>query len=126
MSQLQGKINGFVAGNKIEIRRNIGNLIAPLDFVYLTVKERKSDADVDALIQKRITVTLDDNVGQIVEPGDVSTPATVVFVLLPDDTADLWQRIYHYDIKAFDTDGNPYSPELGVIYAKRPVTLATS
>jgi len=115
-----------VSGDKLEIRRFIGDLAAPLDHVYLTIKDRMSDADVDAILQKTITTTLDNNVGQIINAGDVNVTAEIVFVLLPAETVDLWKKLYHYDIKAFDTNGAPYRSELGVIYGKRPVTLAAS
>src|SRR5262245_35246956 len=124
MPQLKGKINDFVAGDKLEIRRTIGDLIAPLDHVYFTIKARRSDSDAEAIVQKEITIVLDDDQGQIITAGDDTTPAEIVFVLLPADTADLWQKLFRYDIKAFDSNGNPYHSELGYIYARRPITSA--
>lgn len=123
MPTFDGRINEFVAGDRLEIRRTI-TVGAAVQTAWLTIKNKPGDTDENAVVQKEVTTDLVDNVGQIVAAGDGDTDAEVVFFLTSENTAELHKRLFYYDIQVETADGAKYTPEQGRIQARQQITRA--
>lgn len=97
---------------------------ATIDQAWLTIKERPTDSDDDAVIQKVITPTEGDG-GEIVREGG-ATPtenATLTFLFPATDSGDpgatppdlVYDRTYFYDIQTQDSDDALATIESGTI-----------
>lgn len=119
-------IKDFVSGDSLEIERTVSGVPTGQSILtaWFTVKKRLTDADIAAVIQKVITSINDNNVGVILDSGSSGT-ATIVFYLLPEDTTQLIPLVeYYYDIQVMTDVGDIYTPETGIIYAHRQVTVS--
>ena len=114
---MPANIEGYVAGNSIDIQNDVPGVATsdPLVKAWVTFKVRPTDADPGAL-QKEITTTFVGGVGQIVQDGGPSTgngTGTVRFILTKANTLALGSTIrYYYDIRAKSASGNIYNAVL--------------
>jgi len=100
---------------------------APVDLtdakLWFTVKQRATDLDADALIQKR-TANAGGSDGEI----KVITPATgkAEIYVVPADTVDMNPGTYIYDIQVTLANGKTYTITRDKITFKEDVTKATA
>lgn len=81
--------------------------------VFFTMKEKKTDTDDDAVIQKEIT--------------DHTTPLEgKTRVTLTNSETDITPRHYFYDVQIVDTDDKVISSSVGQIKILQDVTIRTS
>jgi hypothetical protein len=81
--------------------------------VYFTVKQRKTDADADALISVEVTNHTNPNQGQ-------------TEISLTGQQTNLTPRSYFYDIQVKDNDDKIRSVEFGIIKVIQDVTIRTN
>lgn len=127
MPDYAGIITNFVAGDHIDIERTITTLPSGqiISNAWFTVKNKRNDLDIDALIQKEITTILTSGTGWIEDTG-TDTIGLIHFFLTPDDTMILTAFAeYHYDIQIKTNAGMIYTPEIGTISAHPQITRAT-
>lgn len=132
MPTLDGRIDGFVAGDAMQVKRTIGAIpdTRTLTKAWFTVKESEDDDDAEALFQKEITPTDAPGTGQITDTGTGSEPdrtAKVRYDLAKADTLLLDpRREYAYDVRALLDTGDPHTGEKGVMVATAGVTDAST
>lgn len=103
-----------VQGDNLDIIRTIRDVPASqvLTDAWLTVKAHVTDADLAAVLQKHITVTYVQGLGNITDTGADGTGA-VLFEITPTETAALTPRHdYVYDIQV-KTDAGIYATPFG-------------
>ena len=127
-------LEGTPAGNDLDIQRDVPG-ISPTDPVvlaWLTIKERMSDTDLLAALQKQITTTLVGGVGHIAQDGGVSSgngTASLYFQLTKAQTTALgWSKRFYWDIKVLTGQGKEFTtvdPDtgrtVGRLLFRRPV-----
>lgn len=126
MPTLNETITGFVAGDNLEIRRDVTELPADMTTAWLTVKRHDRQSDEDALFQKEITIVDDPGVGQIVATGGGGDDGDLRFDFVPADTTALGNGTWVYDIQILLSTGVVYTPEKGTIALTMDVTRSTS
>jgi hypothetical protein len=126
MSDLSVEISGFVAGDDLEIRRTVTDLLAPIEIAWLTVKHHPGQPDEEARLQKRITPTDIPGTGYITDIGGVDIDGDLRFDLTQADTSGLGSRKYVYDIQIRLTSGMVYTIEKGTIQLEADVTKGTA
>lgn len=121
-------ISGFVRGDDLDIVRSITNIPSGqvVSKMWLTIKNRFTDTDAQAVIQKIITSAQTTGQGVISNIGASGT-AAALFTLTHDDTILLRaDREYFYDVQLLTDADKIYTPENGVIVALPSVTSATN
>lgn len=115
MANFEDIIDGFACGNNLDVERQVGNLPAGQTVViaWLYVKHDLSDADADALFEKRITTT-SSAAGQITADGTGGVPGVVLFHLLPADTAQLVDSKF-FEVRVQLANQAQYTTNLGTI-----------
>lgn len=133
MPTLNGIISGFVGGDHLSIQRTVdrdGGGEADLAIAsgvtitraWLTVKNKVTDIDGDAIFQKEITTSLQPDIGQIENDGTADADPILRFDLTPVNTAAIGTRAKHYDVQVLMSNLKLYTPERGKIYASSQVT----
>lgn len=124
MPTLSASLTGFVPGDHISLRRTIdregggvSDEVLPngvnVDKAWFTVKERSSDDDADALVQKEIT-SVSSADGEIENTGAGNVDPVLRFDLLPADTEAIGAvRTRYYDVQVLTSAGKIYTPEAG-------------
>src|SRR5215510_7731579 len=120
----------FVAGTSKKIPRtlDIADILPDtLEKAWLTVKRSLDDDDEGAVLQKTITLVLNEEQGQIENAGDEDADASFYFLLSSDETLALWTDnpddvSYFYDIKVLSSSGASDVPERGRLNLIAPVT----
>jgi hypothetical protein len=131
-------VTDFVPGDNISLRRTIardGGGVpdevlpdgATIVKAWFTIKEKVSDADGDALIQKEITTLASAGIGEIENDGSGDTDPVLRFDLVPANTLVIGVLPKRYDVQVLTSTGEVYTPEVGKIYAStQQVTIASS
>jgi len=124
-------IEGFVAGDDLDIQRDV-TLVTPSDPLvqaWLTVKTSRAVADPGSL-QKVLTITAVPGVGQITQDGsptDGNGTASLLFQLTAADTTSLGTSVrYVYDIQVKTAGAKLYTTEQGRLQFSPGVTGATA
>ena len=125
MANFTGIIQGFAAGDDVDITRTVTGVPATqtLTLAWLTLKTNVADVD-PGLLQKAITSSPSAGVGQITDIGASGT-GTVLFQLTGTNTLALpsGTKIY-YDVKVKTSAGKIYTVEQGRYYATPRITTA--
>lgn len=128
---LNVKITNRVAGDKWYFNRSFTFTDSPAQSVtftkvYLTIKENETDEDDDAVFQEFITSSSTSR-GQITDASSSDGAVAFNFRVLGDESVLLEPGVtYFYDFQGIDTDGEPYTFEIGKIKPRRGRTDATS
>lgn len=125
MANLEATIANFVAGDDLSIERTITAVPSgqTISSAWFTIKRNYSDLDVDAIVQKLITPTLQVTIGQIDDTGGDGT-GHLIFFLSPAETILLTPLSdYKYDIQVQLSNNKIYTPESGTIVAFPQVTI---
>lgn len=126
MSNLAEEITGFVVGDNLEIRRTVTGLEAPMAIAWLTLKRYPEQADDDAAIQKEITGSHQDGIGEIETPGDVDVDGELRYDFTSAQTTALGALEYVYDIQIKLDNDKIFTLEKGTIQLTADVTRSTS
>lgn len=124
-------ITDIIAGDDYGVDRIIHNVPAGETVVkaWLTIKERVTDDDADALVQLEITDTGTVD-GLITDTGTdqlTERTAALTFELSADETLQLVPRTpYPYDIQVLLSNGKVATSDIGNIITKQGVTQVTS
>lgn len=119
----------LVRGNVIRVNRTVtslpGTVSAPQTATkaWLTVKTNKSDLDAAAIFQLEITTSAT-AAGQLTDADGTDGSAVTAFVISKTQSELLVaDTLYHYSIKVLMSSGEPYTPEMGRLLAKRDSTI---
>jgi hypothetical protein len=112
-----GKAHDF----DILITPSSGSLaVADVTDVWLTIKERETDADADALVQKRLGAG-------ITLTGVSGSSVAGIVALTNADTAELSPgRTYFIDLQVDTTARGPEQAAYGFLNTRQPITTANS
>jgi hypothetical protein len=125
-------ISGYVAGDDLDIERDVTSVIVsdPITKAWLTIKTSPTVLDASATLQKVITSAAVQGTGQITEDGSEAQgngTATVIFALTAADTLALGTTTkYYYDIQVKTQAGKILTVETGRIIFLPGVTDAAS
>jgi len=116
-------------GDDLRIIRTVTGLLSGqiIEKAWLTIKNRFTDLDADALLQLEITA-VDSAAGQITEDGTGDVVGELLFRLagVTDYANLLALKNYPYDIQVLLDDGVINTLEVGRIRWERQVTLSRS
>ncbi len=120
-------IAGYVAGDRLDIRRGVTNIPAGRSIVkaWFTAKLFKTDAD-PGLLQKVVTTAAQNGVGQITDDGAGDQVGEVLFQLSAADTGTALgpDRAFFYDVQLKFDNGDIATLVYGEISFVRGVTDA--
>ena len=122
MADLNASIEGFVAGDDLEVRRTVTDLPAPISEAWITLKRHPRQADSEAAKQKHVTTTDVPGTGEVVVAGGPDEDGDLRFDFTATDTRDLGVRSFVYDIQIKLEDGKLYTLEKGIFRLTAGVT----
>ena len=132
MPNLTAKITDFVIGDNLSIRRTIDRTLSNLPagtiiiLAWMTVKNKVTDTDLEAIFQKVITATEQTGIGKIENDGTGDVDPILRFDLGEADTRGIGIRARRYDIQIKTNTNQIYTPERGRITGCEEITLSTS
>jgi len=115
---MSANIEGYVIGNDIDIERDVPgiSLSDPVAIAVLTIKTSPVDSDAQKILQKSITTTPVNGIGQIVQTGGTGNgdgTASLWFQITKAETLALGAAVrYYYDIRVFTAANKSYNAEL--------------
>ena len=123
MTVTDGRIDSFVAGDDLEIERNVSSIPVGITITtaWFMVKRKFTDLDATAIITKTITIVNTVNIGWVEDNG-ADTSGLIRFYITQAETALLTPLSdYQYSIKIKFSNDKVNTPERGVIIAEPAV-----
>lgn len=128
MPDLNEIITNFAVGDDFDVERTITGVPSSATLVqaWLTVKNRITDADAQAVFQVSIASAYVAGSGQITDTGADGTGEVRFEVTKANSLLLTPGKGYHFDVQVESSTGKIYTPYAGTMRGSRQVTRATS